>query len=139
MEKIFVEIIQPKRILVSGEYDQIIIPGVEGDFGVLANHTPFITKLRPGILEFISNDNSEAFEIHNGYVNIQNNQVKIVCETIEKREEIDINRAKQAKERAEMRMKSNEENIDFRRAELALKRALVRLNLHVKSILIKIT
>jgi F-type H+-transporting ATPase subunit epsilon len=131
MEKIFVEIIQPKRILVSGEYDQIIIPGVEGDFGVLANHTPFITKLRPGILELISNDNSEEFAIHNGYVNIQNNQVKIVCETIEKREEIDINRAKQAKERAEMRMKSNEENIDFRRAELALKRALVRLNLHV--------
>ena len=130
MEKIFVEIIQPKRILVSGEYDQIIIPGVEGDFGVLANHTPFITKLRPGILELISNDNSEEFAIHNGYVNIQNNQVKIVCETIEKREEIDINRAKQAKERAEMRMKSNEENIDFRRAELALKRALVRLNLH---------
>ena len=131
MEKIFVEIIQPKRILVSGEYDQIIIPGVEGDFGVLANHTPFITKLRPGILELISNDNSEEFATHNGYVNIQNNQVKIVCETIEKREEIDINRAKQAKERAEMRMKSNEENIDFRRAELALKRALVRLNLHV--------
>ncbi len=133
MEKIFVEIIQPKRTLVNGEYDQIIIPGVEGDFGVLANHTPFITKIRPGILELISNNKSEEFAIHDGYVSVQNNQVKIVCETIESKEDIDIERAKKAKERAEKRIKSNQENIDFRRAELALKRALVRLNVQVKS------
>jgi len=129
MDKLLIEIIQPSGILISGEFDHIIIPGVEGDFGVSINHIPFITKIRPGILEIFSGDEAKIFAIHDGYVSVENNQVKIVSETIESDEKIDTSRAEKAKERAEKRMKSSKEDTDFRRAELALKRALVRLNL----------
>lgn len=129
MEKIYVEIIQPKRTLVSGEFDHIIVPGTEGDFGVYANHTPFMAKIRPGILGIFTDENIVSFAIHDGFVTVENNKVTIVCETVEEISNIDLSRAEEAKSRAQKRMKKSDEQIDFRRAEFALKRALVRLSL----------
>ncbi|MFO7895730.1 MAG: F0F1 ATP synthase subunit epsilon [Candidatus Cloacimonadales bacterium] len=129
MEKIKLKLIQPDRILLDDEIEHVIVPGVEGDFGVYVNHADFITKIRPGVLEVYSGEKIEEYAIHDGYVSVENNQVNIVCEAVEKQENIDRQRAEAAKERAEKRMKSSEEEVDFRRAELALKRSLVRLSL----------
>jgi len=130
MSKIHIKVIQPTQIRIDAEYDHIIVPGVDGDFGISSDHTPFITKIRTGILQLFKNDISEDFAIHDGFVTVENNVVTIICDTIEKNDEIDIARAKASKERAEKRLKSSEENINFRRAEASLKKALVRLELN---------
>jgi F-type H+-transporting ATPase subunit epsilon len=132
MSKITVEVMQPSQVKISGEYDHVIVPGVEGDFGVFQDHTPFITKVRPGILQLYNNNTVEKYAIHDGFVTVENNVVKIVCEIIERDNEIDKNRAEAAKKRAEKRLRSSESDIDFRRAELALKKALVRLKLQAR-------
>ncbi|MCK4957131.1 MAG: F0F1 ATP synthase subunit epsilon [Candidatus Cloacimonetes bacterium] len=129
MKKIYVEVIQPNRTIIKGEFDHVIVPGTEGDFGVYSGHTPFITMIRPGILEVFTNDDKEGFAIHDGFVSVENNKVTIVCEKIEKADGIDVRRAEEAKLRAEKRMKHSDEETDFRRAEFSLKRALVRLSL----------
>ncbi|MCF7857890.1 MAG: ATP synthase F1 subunit epsilon [Candidatus Cloacimonetes bacterium] len=129
MSKIHVTIIQPTKIKVDQEYEHIIIPGVDGDFGVSPEHTPFITKIRSGVLQLFTGSKTEKYAIHDGFVTVENNTVKIVCDTIEKENEINAKRAKSSKERAEKRLKSSESDINFRRAELSLKRALIRLSL----------
>lgn len=130
MSKIHIKVIQPTNIRIDAEYDHIIVPGVDGDFGISFDHTPFITKVRTGVLQLFQNDKSDDFAIHDGFVTVENNIVTIICDTIEKKDEIDIARAKASKERAEKRLKSSEGNINFRRAEGSLKKSLVRLELN---------
>ena len=124
-----IEVLQPYQIKVKDHYDHVIVPGIEGDFGVAEEHTPLITKVRPGILKLYKGNEEERYAIHDGFVTVENNVVKIVCETIEKEDEIDISRAEAARVRAEKRLKSTEGEIDFRRAEIALKKALVRIKI----------
>ena len=130
MSKIHIKVIQPTQIRIDAEYDHIIVPGVDGDFGISFDHTPFITKIRTGVLQLFQNNKSEDYAIHDGFVTVENNAVTIICDTIEKKDEIDIARAKASRERAEKRLKSSEENINFRRAEASLKKALIRLELN---------
>ncbi len=132
MSKINIQVIQPTQIKISGEYDHIIIPGIDGDFGISPEHTPFITKIRPGILHLYKGTKITDFAIHDGFVTVENNIIKIVCETIESSSEIKTKRAESSKDRAEKRLKTSSEDIDFRRAETSLKRALVRLSLTKK-------
>ena len=129
MSKIKIEVLQPNKVKIKDEYDHVILPGTEGDFGVSEEHTPFITKMRPGILKLYKGNQEERYAIHDGFVTVENNVVRIVCETIEKEDEVDYARAEAAKSRAEKRLKSAEEDIDFRRAEIALKKALVRIKI----------
>ena len=130
MSKIHIKVIQPTQIRIDKKYDHIIVPGVDGDFGISFDHTPFITKIRTGVLQLFQNENCEEYAIHDGFVTVENNIVTIVCDTIEKKDEIDIARAKASRGRAEERLKSSKENINFRRAEASLKKALVRLELN---------
>ena len=129
MSKIVLEVIQPTQCKVKGEYDHVIIPGVDGDFGILENHTPFITKIRPGILQLYKGKSVEKFAIHDGFVTVDSNMVTIISDVIEKENEIDSKRAESSKNRAEKRLKSAMGDVDFRRAEFALKKALTRLKL----------
>jgi F-type H+-transporting ATPase subunit epsilon len=127
MAKVNLQIIQPTAAIISGEYDHVILPGIEGYFGVSSEHTPFITILKSGVAQLFQGDKVSKLAIHDGFCTVENNQVTILCETLEREEEIDKTRAEKAKERAQKRMKSNDENINFRRAESALKRSLTRL------------
>jgi len=128
MAKIELEIIRPIKKKITGQYDHVIIPGVEGDFGISEGHTPFITKIRPGIMQCYQGDKMEQYAIHDGFVTVDNDRVKVVCDVMEQDSEIDFNRAEAAKKRAEQRMKSNSKDVDYRRAEFALKRSLIRLS-----------
>ncbi len=132
MDKLHLEVIQPSKIRISSDFDHIIIPGVDGDFGIDINHTPFITKIRPGILQLYKGSQIEKYAIHDGFITVENNMIRIICEIIEKANEINVKRANSSKERAEKRLKSSAEDINFRRAEVSLKRALVRLELGSK-------
>ena len=134
MAKVNLKIVQPHKIFIDADYDQLIIPGVDGDFGVLEGHTPFITQIRPGILTVINGENSHEYAIHDGFVTVENNKVTIICEIIEESNQIDIKRAEAAKKRAEERLKAQKGDINYRRAEYALKRAIARIELVDKKI-----
>jgi len=127
MSKVHLCILQPTQQKIDDEFDHIIIPGVDGDFGIYPGHTPFITKVRPGVIQVFKENSIEKYSIHDGFVTVEDDKVNIVCEVIEKHSEIDVNRASKAKERAENRLKTGSEDIDFRRAEGSLKRATSRL------------
>ena len=123
-----IKVILPSSIKIDEECDSVTIPGVDGDFAVLEGHTPFITKIRPGVL-FVENHKKETeYAIHDGFVTVEDNVVTVVTERLEKADEIDKNRAESALKRAKERLAQNTSTeIDFRRAEMALKRALTRI------------
>lgn len=129
MPNLNVTIIQPHQTKLDGSCDQVIIPGIDGDFGVLPGHTAFITQVRPGILVVCNDGSKTKYAIHDGFVTIEQDVVTIVCDVIEREDEIDEARALEARQRAEQRLKSQQAEIDFRRAEYALKRALTRLEI----------
>ena len=125
-----IKVIRSSGVLVDSEIERAIIPGVDGDFEVLDNHTSFMTKIRPGILLLYKNNNEEEkYAIHSGFVTVDNNNISIVSDLMETISEINKDRAEESKKRAENRLSSNDKNIDYRRVEISLKKALIRLSL----------
>jgi F-type H+-transporting ATPase subunit epsilon len=122
-------IIKPDKTVFNNTCQHVIIPGVDGDFGVSFDHTSFMTVIRPGILEIYTGNKPQKFAIHDGFVSVEANQITIVCTTIEREDEIDRERAEAARLRAENRLNIKHPETDFRRAETALKRALARLEI----------
>lgn len=128
-ENIFLEVVTPTKAVVSEEAQIVIAPGSEGEFGVLKGHTTFLTSLKVGTLRYKDASGSEkSLFINGGFAEALPNKVTLLAESAEKKEEIDVERARQAKERAERRMAAREENLDFARAEAALRRAIHRLS-----------
>ena len=104
-------------------------PGVQGRFQILFNHAPFISLLDVGELRIDSPEEVKCFAIGGGFIQVLNNKVLFLLDAIESVEEIDIERAESALERAKKRIHSKEEDIDIPRAKLAYARALNRLNI----------
>jgi F-type H+-transporting ATPase subunit epsilon len=105
----------------------------EGDIGVYADHIPLTTIVAPGVMTITEQgDQMREAAVLEGFMEITQEKVTILAQSCEWPEEIDINRAREAKERAERRIKSSDENINMVRAELALKKSLVRIGLAEK-------
>ncbi len=130
MKNLNLEIISPSKKVYSGAITSITIPGTSGSFQVLVNHAPIISSFEVGIIKVIEQDNSvKYFTTAGGTVEVLNNQVLVLADSVEKVEEIDLERAKAAKKRAEERLqKKTDKDIDVQRAKLALARALNRLS-----------
>lgn len=127
--KFKLKIFTPEREKFTGDVDMVVIPGEQGDLGILARHAPLLAKLRIGHIK-IKNDGKESFlTCSGGFVEVSDNVVSLFLDTCEFKEEIDVERAKAAKERAEKRLSSKSEEIDYARAQAALERALNRLKL----------
>lgn len=116
-------------MLISTEAVSLIAPGVEGTFGVLADHAPMMAELTIGVMSYKNIDEEELhYAISGGFIEIYSNEVKVFADTAESGDQIDIERAKAALKRAEERLKSiDDPDIDLIRAEAALHRAIVRL------------
>ena len=130
MARILLEIVTPDRVVVSEEVDIVTAPGIEGEFGVLANHAPMIAGVKIGPLHYRVGDKEEWVAISSGFCEVSNNKITFLVETAEKAYEIDVERALKAKERAEKRIQAylaQAEKIDYARARAALQRALTRL------------
>jgi len=122
------EIVTPDRAFFWDEVDMVILKGIDGDFAVLKGRAPLITPLDIGKIR-IKKDNKEMVAaMSGGYVSVTKEKTTVVTDSAEWPEEIDVERAKKAKERAEERLKEKKEGIDILRAELALRRALNRLD-----------
>lgn len=105
-------------------------PGSEGYLGVLAHHAPLITALQPGHLEIRDADQNEAvFAVSGGFLEVSENRATVLADAVETPAEIDVDRARQALERAKTRLRDTSGLTDVARAEAALKRALNRLRI----------
>jgi len=118
----------PNRLVVSEPVDEVIAPGSEGYFGVLAGHAPFLSALGAGRLQYRRGREEWVLAINGGFAEVGPEKVVILTETAERPEEIDITRAGEARARAEARLSGKtREEIDFARAQAALTRAVTRI------------
>ncbi|HWQ73943.1 MAG TPA: F0F1 ATP synthase subunit epsilon [Syntrophomonas sp.] len=123
-----VEIVTPEQILFKNEVQFLVVPELNGELGVLKNHAPMIAALDVGVLRYTdSGGKINKIALSGGFMEVIYNEVRVLAETAEQGSEIDVLRAKAAKERAEKRLQAINENINHARAEMALKRAVARL------------
>ena len=126
-KELLLEVVTPDRLVLSTEADVVVCPGVEGQFGVLVGHIPFLSALDIGEMYYKAGGKTEYLAVSGGFAEVTGEKVTIVAESAEKGREIDIERAKRAKERAEKRLAAGKTaDIDWTRAEAALRRSLVR-------------
>ena len=135
MAEINLEIITPEKIIYKDTVDSITVPGTKGMFQVLKDHAPLMSTIEIGVITFKKADDNEYLTTAGGTIEVLNNNVLILADSVEVIEDIDIDRAERAKTRAEENIKKKkEEEIDFVRADLALKRAINRINAREKYI-----
>ena len=121
-------IVTPERSLVAEKVDQVDIPGTEGDMGILHNHTPILTSLRPGRLTYQRDQKSVSLVVSTGYVEVAENRVIVLAETAEFFDELDRARAQTAKAKAEEILKNSQlSDKAFEKAQKKLFRAIARL------------
>lgn len=123
------EIISPERTFYKGEASFVELTTSEGEVGIYKNHVPMTNVIVPGIVTIHEADGIKEAAVHSGFMVILQDSIKIMAEVAEWPDEIDENRANEAKIRAERRLKEGGPEVDVLRAEAALKRSLTRLNL----------
>lgn len=129
-EKLFLEVVTPQKAIVSEEVEIVVAPGSEGEFGALKGHTTFLTSLKIGTLRYKDAKGKERFLfVNGGFAEVLPDRVTILAESAERRKDIDVERARRAKERAERRLAAKAADTDLVRAEAALRRAIHRLGL----------
>ncbi len=130
MAQIQLEVVTPSGAVVSEEVDIVTAPGVGGEFGVLANHAPFLSTIKTGTLSYKKDRVSKFLMVTGGFTEVSNNKVTFLVESAEFGNDIDVDRAMRAKERAEKRLAQAQqatEKINRARAEAALQRSIARI------------
>ena len=122
------KIVTPDRVFYQGEVSMVEFNTTEGEIGVLNGHVPTTVIISPGILTITEAEETKEAALHAGFAEILQNEVVILAEIIEWPEEIDEERAKRARERAEERLRTKTPETDILRAETALQRAMARIH-----------
>lgn len=126
-EKMRLEIITPERIFYEGDALMVELTTSEGEIGVYPRHIPATMIVAPGVLTITQEDGTKRqAALMSGFLEITQDSMSILAEVAEWPEEIDQERVKRAKQRAQERLNAKTANIDLARAEMALKRALIR-------------
>jgi F-type H+-transporting ATPase subunit epsilon len=122
------EVVTPDKLLLSREVSMVTLRGGYGELGILPRHTALATTVKPGLVKVKLPDGSEDFiPVTGGFVEVLPTRITLLADAAELPGEIDVERARSAKERAEQRLAKSSDGIDVVRAEAALKRALFRL------------
>jgi len=123
------EIVSQDRLVYSGEVDMVVIPGTAGEMGILPHHAPVLTSLNYGVITVKVSGKEEHFTVAGGIAEVLPTQVTILADAAENVEEIDVDRALKAKQRAEESLKQTKTtDIDrYMRVTSALKRSNLRL------------
>lgn len=121
------EILTPGRKFYEGDVQMVIVPGVGGEEGILVDHVPVVIALKDGILKIQENNEWKEAIIHKGFIEVEHKKSIIMSDSVEWPEEIDVNRALAAKERAEERLRQKLSQLEYLRSKAALARALARL------------
>jgi|TARA_Y100001947_G_C10347455_1_gene308588 F-type H+-transporting ATPase subunit epsilon len=121
------EIVTPTRILDKGQVNYVRCPGMDGSFGVMANHLEGIIALSIGEIKVTIDGKEEYLATSGGYTEITDEKMQLLVESVEGSDEIDMDRAKRSLERAQVRKEKHSPEIDGARVEVSLYRALIRL------------
>jgi F-type H+-transporting ATPase subunit epsilon len=132
-DKLNLEVITPERLVLSELVDEVVVPGLGGELGILPEHTQLISQLQTGVLVYRQGAERKQLHVSGGFVEVQPDRVSVLSDVAEKPEEIDLERAQRAKELAEKELKSQGDDIDYHSAEQKLQRALTRIQLAGKS------
>ncbi len=132
-EKMFkLKVICPDRMFYEGEASMVELRTSEGEVGIYKNHIPMTMIVAPGVLRIKEEQETKEAAIHAGFIQVLPEEIMILAEVAEWPEEIDIQRAQEAKARAEKRISDKDPEINVLRAEIALKKSLVRLEVGQK-------
>ncbi|MGD0017062.1 MAG: F0F1 ATP synthase subunit epsilon [Verrucomicrobiia bacterium] len=128
-EKTFLfEILTLQKSFLQQAVRFVVAPGQEGVFEILPDHAPFVFALKPGVLRIHTPDGKDSYvAIGTGFLIVQKERTTVLARSAERPEDIDAERARQAKERAEERLRLRASEIDVARAQSAFQRALARL------------
>ena len=124
--KILLEVVTPEKQLLSQEVDEVIAPGSEGDFGVLPGHCHFLSTLRIGELRYRIGERTNHMAILWGYAEVTPAKVTVMAEIAEKAEDIDVDRAQAAVEKAEQRLKAGGLPSEVKEAAISIEKARLR-------------
>jgi F-type H+-transporting ATPase subunit epsilon len=134
--KLTLEIVTPDRALVSAEVDEVQLPGSEGYFGVLPGHTPMLATLQVGEMWYRIGQEKHHLVIAFGFVEVMPDRVTVLAQIAERAEDIDVDRAERAMQRAKERVgvpgTAPRSDVDFERARLAMMKSLIRLQVASK-------
>jgi len=130
--KLTLEIVTPDRALLREEVDEVVVPGSHGEFGVLPGHTPMLSTLKIGELWYRQGQEKHYLAIAFGFVEVLPDRVTVLAQVGERAQEIDVQRAERAKQRAEQRLTQAQPQLaqidfDIERARIALMKSLLRL------------
>jgi len=134
-DEILLEIVTPEKLAFSGKVEQVTVPGSEGQFGVLRGHTPLLSFVDIGELNFIKESKKYFYAVNTGYAEVASNKVTVLVETAESADAIDKERALKAKDRAQSELSRVPAAVseDYERVKIALMRAIARLKVADKS------
>ena len=129
------EIITPEKTVVKDEVDVVEATGAEGEFGIMPGHTQFLTTLKIGEIRYKKGNETVYLSSSGGFAEVVDDKVTLLVDTAERPQEIDVDRAKRAMEKAEAELKSlSYDQNEYRMMEMALLRAIARIGVASKKI-----
>jgi F-type H+-transporting ATPase subunit epsilon len=131
---ILLRVVTPNRQVVREDVEEIQAPGREGYLGILPGHAPLLSELKAGEMTYRQGREVRRLALSGGFLEVLPEQVTVLAETAERPEDIDVARARAAKERAEKRLQSPDPEVDINRASVALQRALIRLQVASRNV-----
>ena len=128
-DELMLEIVTPEKLAFSGRVEEVTIPGSEGEFGVLRGHTPLLSFVDVGILNFTREGEKTYYAVNTGYTEVTSTKVTVLVETAERSDDIDVERAKKAKDRAEENIgRLSKDDVEHEKQKAALLRAITRIS-----------
>ena len=127
-DKIHLKIITHEKIVFENDINELYVQTLEGRIGILKNHIPLVCALDVGVTKVVIDNDSQCIATMGGILQFAHNQATILTDIAELECDIDVARAKLAKERAQARLKAQEENLDIARAQIALTKAIARIS-----------
>lgn len=129
MDKTFqLEIVTPERQFYSGPVESLVLPALDGEYGVLPGHEPVVTAVEPGEVRYKTDGVWHSVVVTQGLAELMSDYAIVLVSTAERPEEIDVARARRAKERAEERLRQHASQQEYYRSKAALARANARLH-----------
>jgi F-type H+-transporting ATPase subunit epsilon len=134
VDRLYLEVVTPDRLMVGQEVDMVEAPGTAGEFGVLPGHVAFLTTLEHGEIRFMVDGATRFVATSGGFAEVVDNKVTMLVDTAEFEEEIDLERANRARERAEAALKAlSFDQAEYMNFQAALMRAITRISTGAKS------
>ncbi|TCT26411.1 ATP synthase F1 subcomplex epsilon subunit [Melghiribacillus thermohalophilus] len=128
MKTLTVSVVTPDGPVLEDQYEMVSCKAESGELGILPGHIPLVAPLAISAVRLKKDNKTEKIAVSGGFLEVRPDKVTVLAQAAEKPSDIDVERARKAKERAERRLQAKQDDIDFKRAELALKRALNRLD-----------